>query len=204
MNAPAASRALLIAILAGAALFTVWAIVRGELFDAPPGDFQTRQGDILLTDGDYRAAIDRFDAALAVSPEHPGALMGRAIALMQDGRAADAEAGFTRLIGMLEPDGASLDADLSGVLASAYANRGILLDRGGRHAEALADYRRALSADAKAVAGPGIVHRILYGNSFPATVRGRAEYLERQFALPESEQLLQRPEIDARQRMHKP
>ena len=203
MNSLAASRALLIAIVAAAALFSLWAIVQGELFDAPPGDFQVRQGDMLLSDGNYQAAIERFEAALTVSPEHPGALMGRAIALMQEGRTAEAEAGFTSLIAMIEHGGADA-AGQTGLLASAYANRGILFDRESRYAAALADYRRALSIDAKAVSGPGIVHSILYGNSFPATVRGRADYLERQLALPEGERQLHLPEIDARQRMYKP
>jgi tetratricopeptide (TPR) repeat protein len=184
-------------------MFTLWAVVR-QVFDAPPGDYEVRQGDILLGDGEYDKAIERFDAALAVSPNHRGALMGKAIALLQSGRTDEAEAAFTEMItyltGTLTPD----DATGRGVLAGAYANRGILYDRSGRYELALADYRQALAIDPGAVAGPGLFHKILYGLAQPSTVRKRAAYLEKQLALPESERLLRVPEIDARQRMYKP
>ncbi len=90
------------------------------------------------------------------------------------------------------------------VLAAAFANRGILHDRGGRYAAALADYRQALAVDAGAVDGPGLFHKILYGNAQPSNIAKRADYIEQQLALPEDQRLLRVPEIDARQRMHKP
>jgi tetratricopeptide (TPR) repeat protein len=163
-----------------------------------------RQGDILLGDGKFEEAIGRFEAALAVSPAHRGAMMGRAIALLQAGRIDDAEATFSGLIaflsGSLSPD----DVTGTAVLAGAFANRGILRDRSGRYGEALLDYRQALSIDAGAVEGPGLFHKILYGNAAPSTVAKRADYIERQLALPEDRRLLRVPELDARQRMHKP
>ena len=90
------------------------------------------------------------------------------------------------------------------MLAAAFANRGILFDRTGRPAKALADYRAALMLDAEAVEGPGLVDRVLYRTPEPATVAKRAEYLESQFALPPEKRVFTRPEIDAQQRMHKP
>lgn len=190
--------------LAGVLLLTFVVVIRPYFLDAPPGDYEVRQGDILLTDGKYDAAIERFDAALVVSPGHRGALMGRAIALLQSGRTAEAEAAFTRLIDGLSRTLAADDATGRGVVAGAYANRGILRDRDGRYADALADYQAALAVDREAVAGPGIVHRILYGETRTSSVADRAAYLARQLALPESERLLRVPELDAAQRMYKP
>ena len=180
------------------------AALRAYVLEAPAGDYEVRQGDILLTDGAYDQAIERFAAALAIAPGHRGALMGKAIALLQSGRIDEAEAAFTAVIARLEPALAGGDATGRGVLAGAYANRGILRDRAARYPEALADYRRALAVDAAAVAGPGLIDKVLYGNARPATVEQRADYLERQLSLPERERLLRVPDLDARQRMYKP
>jgi tetratricopeptide (TPR) repeat protein len=168
------------------------------------GDYETRKGDQLLTEGEFEEAIVWFERALAISPDHRGALMGRAIAYQQSGRADEAEVAFGHLIQMLQQTLAADDRTGRAVLAGAFANRGILRDRSGRHIEALADYRQALAIDAGAVDGPGLFHRILYGNTRPATVEKRARYLEQQLALPEAERRLSDPEADARQRMHKP
>ena len=188
----------------GLALVVLWSLLKPYLFDPPPGDYEVRQGDILLTDGKYDAAIGRFDAALAVSPDHRGALMGKGIAYLQSDRPAQAEAVFTHLIDMLPRTLAADDTTGRGVLSGAYANRGILHDRLGRYEAALADYRQALVIDPEAVAGPGPLHRILYGDARPAAVRQRAAYLEHQLALPESERVMRVPELDERQRMYKP
>lgn len=204
MTAPVLRRLAVLALVASFAWVTVDAVIRPYFFDGPPGDYQVRQGDILLTDGKYDAAIERFAAALEVSPGHRGALMGTAVALMQSQRTEEAEATFTRLISQLERTLQADDPTGRGVLAGAYANRGILRDRQGQHEAALADYRRALGIDAGAVDGPGVIHRILYGNAQASSVRKRADYLERQLALPEDRRLLLVPELDARQRMHKP
>ena len=189
---------------AGLALVVLWSLLKPYLFDAPPGDYEVRQGDILLTDGKYDSALERFEAALAVSPDHRGALMGKGIAFLQSGRPAQAEAVFTHLIDMLPRTLAADDATGRGVLSGAYANRGILHDRLGRYEAALADYEQALAIDPEAIEGPGLLHRILYGDAHPAAVRQRAAYLQRQLALPESERVMRVPELDERQRMYKP
>jgi tetratricopeptide (TPR) repeat protein len=196
-------RFIVLAAAATFAMFTLWAVVR-EVVEAPPGDYEVRQGDILLGDGKFEDAIGRFEAALAVSPAHRGAMMGRAIALLQGGREGEAEAAFSDLIAFLATGLSPDDPTGTAVLAGAFANRGILRDRSGRYAEALLDYRQALSIDAGAVEGPGLFHRILYGNATPSTIAKRAEYIERQLALPEDQRLLRVPDLDARQRMHKP
>ncbi|HYN38160.1 MAG TPA: tetratricopeptide repeat protein [Rhodospirillales bacterium] len=204
MNAAVLRRFVVMLAIAAFVLVTVWAVIRPYFFDAPPGDFQTRQGDILLTDHKWDEALERFEAALAVSPNHRGAWMGKAIAYLQSDRPQEAEAAFTHVIEQLGPSVAADDPTGRAVLAGAYANRGILHDRDGRFAAALADYRRALAIDAGAVDGPDLMEKILYGTSQPSTVAKRAAYIERQLALPEDQRLLRVPELDARQRMHKP
>lgn len=203
MNPQILRRFIMFCAIATVAMFSLWAVI--DYFTASlPGDYEVRQGDILLTDKKYDLALERFDAALKVSPDHRGALMGRAIIFLQSGRYDDAEAAFTYLIDYLTKTLSADDPTGHGVLAGAYANRGILYDRNNHHEKALADYRQALRIDLGAVEGPGLAHRIIYGNSRPATVKDRAAYLEQQLALPESERLLRVPELDERQRAYKP
>ena len=184
-------------------MFTFWAVLNSYV-DAPVGDYEVRQGDIFIGDQKWDEALARFDAALAISPNHRGALMGRGIALLQSGRLVEAEAEFTHLIDFmsktLEPD------DMTGiaVYAAAYANRGILYDRTGRYEEALADYIEALKIDEGAIDGPAIVDRVIFGTPRPATVRKRAIYLYEQLALPAAERVFKNQEMDAKERMYKP
>ena len=184
-------------------MFTFWAVVRNYV-QTPDGDYEVRQGDILLGDGDYDQALDRFNAALAVSPDHRGALIGRALTFLQAGRHVLAESEFTYLIDFLQKNLQSDDITGIAVYAAAYSNRGILYDRTGRYEEALADYIQALNIDEGAIDGPGIVDKVIYGTPRPATVRQRAIYLQQQLALPEDQRILRIPEMDAEQRMYKP
>ena len=197
-------RLIIIMAVATFAMFTFWTVIKPQFFSLPTGDYEVRQGDILLGDKKFDEALDRFDAALREMPNHRGALMGKAISLLQLERFEEAEAVFTHMIGYLtenlEPD----DSTGIAVLAGAYANRGRLYDLTDRHEQALSDYIQALKIDPEAVEGPGIVNKVLYGTPRPATVRNRAIYLQKQLALPEEERLLRVPEKDAEQRMHKP
>ena len=191
--------------------FTFWA-VSGSYLQAPPGDYEVRQGDILFGDGKFDAALERFDVALEKSPDHRGALMGRALVYLQAERYPEAEAEFTYLIKYLETN---LDPDdMTGiaVYAAAYANRGTMYNRlgcrpGGTSAhfeKALADYILALKIDEGAIDGPGLIDRVIYGTPRPATIRQRAIYLSQQLALPKHKRVLRIPEKDAEQRMYKP
>ncbi len=197
-------RLIIIMAVATFAMFTFWAVIKPLFVAVPAGDYEVRQGDILLGDKKYSEALDRFDAALREMPNHRGALMGKAIALLQLEHFDEAEEVFTHTIGYLteslEPD----DATGTAVLAGAYANRGILYDRTARYEQAVADYVQALKIDEEAVKGPGVVDKVLYVMPRPATVRDRAIYLQKQLALPEEERVLRVPENDAEQRMHKP
>ncbi|MFQ5763476.1 MAG: tetratricopeptide repeat protein, partial [Rhodospirillales bacterium] len=171
---------------------------------APPGDYEVRQGDILLGDGEYDAALERFNAALEVSPDHRGALMGRGLVFLQSGRHVEAEAELTYLIKYLSENLTPDDVTGYAVYAAAYSNRGILYDRTGRYEEALADYIQALKIDEGAVDGPSLIDKVIYGTPRPSTVRDRAIYLKQQLALPEGERVLKIPEKDTEQRMYKP
>lgn len=197
-------RFIIIMAVATFAMFTFWAVIRPQFIATPPGDYEVRQGDILLTDRKYGEAIQKFDEALEKAPNHRGALMGRAIALLQSERYDEAEAEFTHLIDYLTRTNTSDDATGVAVLAGAYANRGILYDRAGRYEKALKDYLRALSIDAEAVEGPNIVDKVIYVMPRASSVRKRAIYLAQQLALPEDQRRLRVPEIDSEQRMYKP
>ncbi len=184
--------------------FSFWALYYTPFLESPPGDFETRQGDIFLGDRKYDQALERFDAALEVMPDHRGALMGRAIVFLKTEQWDEAEAAFTYLIDFLgrtlEPD----DPTGRGTLAAALANRGILYDLTGRHERALVDYVYSLRVDEGAVDGPSLFDKILYNVPKPSTVRDRARYLYEQFQLPEEQRVLRMPERDARERMYKP
>ncbi len=191
--------------------FTFWAVT-GSYVSAPDGDYEVRQGDILFGDSEFDKALERFDAALKKSPDHRGALMGRALVFLQSERYTEAEAELTYLIkylnANLEPD------DITGiaVFAAAYANRGTLYNRLGcrpggtsQHFEkALADYIQALKIDEGAIDGPNLIDRVIYGTPRPATIRLRAFYMQQQLALPESRRLFCLPEKYAEQRMYMP
>ena len=203
MNPKVLRRFIIYMAIATFVTFTLWVVLK-DSFDRPQGDFEVQQGDILLTDDKYDEALAAFDRALQESPDHRGALMGRALVFMKSGRGREAVAELTYLIDFLqrtlEPD------DLTGraTLAAAYANRGILHDRAARYEKALVDYVAALKIDEESVSGPGLVDKVLYGTPNASTVRKRAEYLIEQLALPEGQRLLRVPEIDAEQRIYKP
>ena len=183
-------------------MFSVWAVIKSYT-QTPAGDYEVRQGDIFLGDKKYDDALERFDEALKLSPDHRGALMGRALAFMLDGKREEAEVALTYMIGYLKETLPSDDRPGIGTLAAAYNNRGILRDRQCRHKEALADYIEALKTDEGAVDGPGIVNKIIHRPN-PSTARKRAQFLyERIDSLKEGECLVM-PEVDDQERVYKP
>ena len=184
-------------------MFSVWALIQ-SYFNELPGDYDTRQGDIRLTEGKFDEAIKSFNKALREMPNHRGALMGRALVYIRTNRTGEAIAELTHLIEFLKKSLKSEDVTGRAVLAAAYANRGIVLDRLGRYEQALADYIEALKTDEGAVSGPGLVDKIIYGTPKPSTIRDRAVYLKKQLDLPEDQRLLRVIEIDRKQRSYKP
>ena len=183
--------------------FIFWDMIDDYLY-REPGDYHTEMGSNRLVDGLWDEAMEHFDQALEESPNHRGALMGRALVMIQTERYPEALAELDGLIDymqdVLEPD----DMTGRGVLAAAYANRGIVQDRQGAYQAALNDYATALRIDEESVSGPGVVHKILHPSDDISTVRKRAEYLAEQLQLPEEQRLLRVPDLDDKQRMHKP
>ena len=169
-----------------------------------PGDYYVRKGDIRLSDGTYDEALENFNLALDEFPNHRGAIMGRALVFTQTERYDEAIAEFDHLIGFLEDTLEKDDATGHGVLAAAYANRGIVYDRQGNYEAALASYIAALKTDEDTGSGPDVIHKILYGSSDVSSVRKRARYIYEQLELPESQRVMRLPEIDDKQRMYKP
>lgn len=203
MNPRVLKRFIVLVAVATFVMFSMW-MVAHQFAAAPAGDFEVRQGDILLGDGKYADALARFDEALEKAPDHRGALMGRALVFLQTERYKEAEAELTYLIDYLEKTLVADDLTGVGAKAAAYANRGILYDRTARYEKALADYVAAIRTDEGAVDGPGIVDRVIYGTPQASTVRKRAVYLAEQLKLPPEQRLLRIPERDARERMYKP
>jgi tetratricopeptide (TPR) repeat protein len=190
------------------AVLTVGAFIFWDVFEdfaaRAPGDFETEMGSNRLVDGRYDEALDYFDQALEIQPDHRGALMGRALVFIRSERYDYALAELDYLIDYMNRNLEADDPTGRGVLAAAHANRGIAHDYLGQHEKALKDYVAALNTDDEVVEGPGVVHKILYGSDKVSSVRQRAIYLYEQFQLPEDQRVLRIPELDAKQRMHKP
>jgi tetratricopeptide (TPR) repeat protein len=193
-------------ILLGAAtfvMFSIWMMINNYKGQTE-GDYEVRQGDILLSDEKFRDAIKAFDEALRLQPDHRGALSGQAVALMGLGEYKEAESLLIYLIDFLKRTLADDDPTGRGALAAAYANRGIIKDRQGRYEAALEDYIESIRVDRDLADGPGVVDRILYYEGKPSSVLDRANYIYKQLKLPKSERVMRDPEEDAKQRRYKP
>lgn len=169
-----------------------------------PGDFEVRQGGIKLSDGDYEGAMEAFDRALEAQPDHRGALHGMAASLIMLERYDEAEAILSYLIDYLNRTLEADDPTGNGALSAAYTNRGIIRDRQGRQREAYDDYVESIQIDYEIADGPSWVEHLLYYEREPSSALKRAQYLYKQFQLPEAERVLTVPERDDAQRMYKP
>ena len=203
MNRRVLRRFVMLLALLTVGAFIFWDVLE-DFVSRAPGDFNTEIGSQRLEDGLYDEAIENFDKALEEAPNHRGALMGRALVFIQTERYEDAIAELDSLIRFLEETLEPDDRTGRGVLAAAYANRGIVYDRLAQYEKALEDYVQALNTDGETVEGPGVIYKILYDSEKVSSVRDRAIYLHEQLQLPEEERVLRIPELDAKQRMYKP
>ena len=160
--------------------------------EAVPGDYHVKTGNYRLEDGQHAEAVKEFSAALKQNPKHRGAHLGLGITYMQMKQHDRSLYHFTRAI-ELDPD-----------FAVAYADRGVLHDRMGNYALALKDYKNAVALNPKLAEGPGWLWRFMRNiHEKQPTIADRARYLEEELKKPPKERLLQVPEIDEKQRMHK-
>lgn len=163
-----------------------------SVLETTPGENKYRLGNKYLEDGKFEKALRVFDEVLSEHKDYKEAHLAKAITLLQMERFDESRASFDRAIG------------LDGKYALAYANRGILNDRVGRHAAALQDYRKALELNPELAEGPGWIWRFLRNiPERPPTIADRADYLEEELKKPEGERLIRVPEIDSKQRMYK-
>mgnify|MGYP001436218506 FL=1 len=184
-------------------MFTVWALVR-SFMNRPPGDYETEVCDMRLKDKLYDKAIQAANSALEKTPNHRGAIMCKALVFISQKMYLEANEELNYLINFLEKNLESDDKTGKGTLAAAYANRGIIKDRGEDYEGALRDYVKALGIDYEAVAGPGLGTIILNYKFKSSSVKERALYLNEQLQLPEDERVLKIEKLDAGQVMHKP
>ena len=184
-------------------MFTVWALVR-SFMNRPPGDYETEVCDMRLKDKLYDKAIQAANTALEKTPNHRGAIMCKALVFISQKMYLEANEELNYLINFLEKNLEDDDKTGKGTLAAAYANRGIIKDRGEDYEGALKDYAKALGIDYEAVAGPGLGTIILNYKFKSSSVKERALYLNEQLQLPKDERVLKIEKLDAGQVMHKP
>ena len=184
-------------------MFTVWALVR-SFMNRPAGDYETEVCDMRLKDKLYDEAIQAANTALEKTPNHRGAIMCKALVFISQKMYLEANEELNYLINFLEKNLEDDDKTGKGTLAAAYANRGIIKDRGENYEGALKDYVKALGIDYEAVAGPGLGTIILNYKFKSSSVKERALYLNEQLQLPEDERILKIEKLDAGQVMHKP
>lgn len=182
-----------------AVLFVFWAVYDRFFGSVAPGDLAYLAGNQAFEDGLYDRAAEQYREALQENPDHIHALRGLARSLHLAGRHEEALALYDEAIARTAAP--PNDAEERAELAANYANRGILLDTMGRHEEALADYTQALELDPEMAKGPNWLTRFLRNQpEAPPTIADRAAYLRAELAKPESERVLQMPDIDAQQR----
>jgi len=162
----------------------------------PPAAAQSQVGEEHLGKGEYRKAVAAFDQALAIDPDHRGALMGKARALLQLGELEAAGQALDRVIRVLKAGPRPEDAQVRGQLAAAYSRRGQLNDRLARYDQALTDYVRSLTLDAE-IAQASAFRGLRAGReALDTSIRDRAEYLYKQLQLPEDQRVMIRPVIE--------
>jgi tetratricopeptide (TPR) repeat protein len=205
-----------------------WSLYDMALRDALSGDSPTAAAIKYLEDERYQEALEAFDRVLQQTPDHGGAMRGRAQALMQLGTESEKAAlaletasrpiearplrqranehyqaaldAYNRAIDQQQVDTETGQA----ILGVSLANRGILKDRMGDYPGALEDYELALKYEPEVAEGPGFLTRFMRNQpEMPPTVADRARYLRQQLELPPAQRVLRIPEEDMQQRAYR-
>jgi tetratricopeptide (TPR) repeat protein len=205
-----------------------WSLYDMTLRDTLSGGNPTAAAIKYLEDERYQDALEAFDRVLQQTPDHGGAMRGRAQALMQLGTESE-KAALTLETAARPMEARSLRQQANehyqsaldtydraiaqqsampetgrAILGVSLANRGILKDRMGDYAGALEDYELALKHEPEVGEGPGFLTRFMRNQpEMPPTVADRARYLRQQLALPPSQRLLRLPEQDMEQRAYR-
>ena len=203
VNANILRRFIIYMAIATFVMFTVWAVIKSFKYK-PLGDFETQLCDMRLTDKQYDKALEAAEQALIKTPNHRGALMCKALVFISQKEYQKANDQLNYLIKFLESNLKPEDKTGQGLLAAAYANRGIIKDRSENYEGALKDYLKALGIDPESVEGPGLGKIILNFKYKSSSVKERALYIYEQLQLPEEERVLKIEELDEGQVMHKP
>lgn len=169
-----------------------WTVVDSFFIERIPGNTAYQEGDNYFEDGEYEAALGKYEDALSQQPEQPAYVRAKARALMQLGRNDEALRWFNRAV------------ELQPFFGGTYANRGILYDRMGEYRKAMEDYEKALELDESVAEGPNWLVRFLRNQPQPPpTVADRLAYIREELAKPEDQRLLRLPEVDGKQRTYK-
>ena len=169
-----------------------WGIYDSFFEHRNPGDSFYHAANRLFEDETFDRALESYDLALTEDPTHIHAMRGKARTLMQLDQYNEALAIFNEAIA-LEPN-----------FGGTYANRAILYDRMGQYELALNDYLKALQLDPEISEGPHWLTRFLRKQAEkPPSIADRAGHILRELEKPESERLLNVPEIDQQQRSYK-
>jgi tetratricopeptide (TPR) repeat protein len=134
-------RRMLIWALVVAAVFAVIWLSYDRFLAPPPGMYRASSGASLAAQGDLRAALVEFEAAIALDPNEAEYWLWLGVIHFELGEADDAEAAFENA------------RVLYGVDFDFLVGRGLLFLRVGDLAEASADVERAISANPELAKG---------------------------------------------------
>jgi tetratricopeptide (TPR) repeat protein len=129
-----------------------------------PNSLRFEQGNLLLADQKFNAAIAAYDQALSLKPDYHQALNNKGVALSALGRKEEAIAAYDQALS-LKPD---YHQALYNDKHKALNNKGVALDDLGRKEEAIAAYDQALSLK------PGY-HQALYNKGVALSALSRKE-----------------------------
>ena len=108
-------------------------------------DVYNMLGVIYHDQGQYQKALRAFEAALRINPGYTDAALNLAVTYNDTGRYKDAQDTYRHALSRSGASPGKLDRFVQGKLANMYADIGDVYLSAGLYAEAIAEYRRALT-----------------------------------------------------------